>query len=433
MPTRMPPTVCGSSCSSAVARRRCNRGVQPSSVPWPRNHCSIWSETMDDSPWMPPAPGAPRPEPEAQTPAPPSLPPPPPVSPWSRDAEQGADASDLPAPTIVDPVSTGESGRPRRSKLVVGAGVAAVLAVGAAGIFAVSRFTGSAQGGAGTPSELGTALLTAIENEDVLGMTDLLSPGERDVFRQPLIDLVSELTRLEVLSPEADLAKIDGLDIVLADTSVTARPTNVDDIVNVQMQAEATSTVDGQQVPIGALITDNLDPDDVTEIRGTVQTETEHFDVTLTAVEDGGRWYFSLFHTAAETARADLEPEPDIPVDGIGADGGESPEEAVDLTLDRIAALDLAGTIRMLNPGEAAALQRYAPLFLDEAQAELDDAGVQLEIRDTSFRVEGDGDQRTVLFDSITFAVTGPDEDTGQQIEAVVTIADDCVHAESQG
>ena len=38
---------------------------------------------------------------------------------------------------------------------------------------------------------------------NVLGVVDVLSPGEREVFRDPLVDLVSELTRLGVLSEQA--------------------------------------------------------------------------------------------------------------------------------------------------------------------------------------------------------------------------------------
>ena len=125
---------------------------------------------------------------------------------------------------LVDTVDTEQAHKPRRSKAVMAGAVLAVLAVGAAGVFAVSRFTGAAAGGAASPSELGTALFTAIDNEDVLGVTDLLLPGERDLFRQPMIDLVSELSRLEVLAPEADLANIAGVDITLGGTSVTARP-----------------------------------------------------------------------------------------------------------------------------------------------------------------------------------------------------------------
>src|SRR5262249_15057895 len=190
-----------------------------------------------------------------------------------------------PAPAPAEPIPSGETARPRRTKFIVGAGLAAVLAVGAAGVFAVSRFNGAAEGGAGSPSELGTALFTAIDNEDVLGMTDLLLPGERDLFRQPMIDLVAELSRLEVLTPDADLSDISGVDITLGSTSVTARPTNVPDIVNVDLRADVSATVDGNTFPIGDLVTDNMDPDALTELRGTTETSTDQLDTSLAAVQ----------------------------------------------------------------------------------------------------------------------------------------------------
>ena len=65
-------------------------------------------------------------------------------------------------------------------------------------------------------------MLAAIENEDVLGILDLLMPGEREVFKQPAIDFVSELSRLEVLSPAADLAKIEGVDFAITGGMVQA-------------------------------------------------------------------------------------------------------------------------------------------------------------------------------------------------------------------
>jgi hypothetical protein len=380
---------------------------------------------------MPPDANASVPEPALPAPeAPGPFLPPPPVSPWSRDAF-GAPLPepDLAGATIVDPVAPGELQRPRRSKLVLGGAVVAVLAVGAAGVFAVSRFNGATAGGAGDPTELGTQLLTAIENEDVLGMVDVLAPGERDLFREPMIDMVNELVRLEVLAPEADLAKIAGVDIELDRETVTARQTNVPDIVNVDLSAEATSTVDGETVPIGDLITDNLDADAVAEIRGTDETTTEEFEVSLTAVEQDGRWYFSLFHTAAEELRGGIEPEPDIPAEGIGADGADSPEAAVDSLLDRIESLDLAGMIRILNPGEAAALQRYAPLFLAEAEAALAEVPIELEITDRQFRVEGDGDQRTVLIDGLTISGRVDEQGTDQDVEFEVSIEGTCTRA----
>ena len=97
-----------------------------------------------------------------------------------------------------------------RRKGVLIAAVVTVFAVGGAATFAATQLAGSNAGGAATAQEVGEQVLDAIENEDVLGILDLLMPGEREVFKQPAIDFVSELSRLEVLSPAADLAKIDG-------------------------------------------------------------------------------------------------------------------------------------------------------------------------------------------------------------------------------
>ena len=54
--------------------------------------------------------------------------------------------------------------------------------------------------------------------------------------------------------------------------------------------------------------------------------------------------------------------------------------------------LDLEAMIGALDPGETQALQRYAPLFLEDAQAELDEAAFELSIDDRSYVVDGSGD-----------------------------------------
>jgi hypothetical protein len=382
---------------------------------------------MDDSQWMPP-------DPHRMAPPPPPAPVLPPAPALAAPAFEGPTVEAAPAfegPTV-EPIGPAESARPRRSKLLVGGGVVAVLAVGVAGVFAVQQYSGAGAGGAASPGELGAELMTAIEHEDVLGMVDTLLPGERDVMRDPLVELVSELTRLDVLSDGADLSSIAGFDVELDGEAVTARGTNVDDIVNVDMRAEATVTVDGSVVPLGELVTDNMEPADVTEMRDTVETSTEDFDVTLTAVEQDGQWYFSLFHTVAEQLRGQSEPMPDVPVEGIGAAGADSPEAAFDQMLDDFVTLDVPGLIRGLNPGEAAALQRYAPLFLDEVDAAIAELpGFQISVDSRDIRVEGDGDTRTVFVDAM--ALSGSFGDTGDQVRFQVGFEGDCVHASVEG
>jgi hypothetical protein len=402
----------------------------PAVSPWSRDAVLAPSPFPDGAaggagPVVPPSPWSPAGAssmPTTDTTPPPI---PPPAAPaWSAAAGAAGPTAATPSVEAGEPIA--EPGRPRRSKLVVGGAVAAVLAVGGAGVFAVSSFTGSDPGGAATPEELGLDLLTALENEDVLGAVDLLLPGERDVLRQPLVDLVSELTRLEVLSPEADLSKILGYDIELTGERAEPKPTNVDDIVNVALAADATVTFDGAQIPIGDLITDNLTEEQLDELRGTNETDDDVIDLSITAVRQDGRWYFSAFHTIAEAARQAAVPDAAIPAAGLAAEGAESPEAAIDRLFANVEALDVRGLIAGLNPGEASALQRYAPLFLDEVEAEIDQAPLEWRITERDVRIEGSGDTRTAFLDALTVEGTA---------DAPFSFSYDgkCVTAEAEG
>ena len=66
---------------------------------------------------------------------------------------------------------------------------------------------------------------------------------------------------------------------------------------------------------------------------------------------------------------------------------------------DAVDDLDLTALIASLNPNEAEALQRYAPIFIGEAQDGLDDLDAKIAFTDTAFTVTGDGDRRTVSVD----------------------------------
>ena len=352
--------------------------------------------------------------PEPHLPAPPPVAPPSPWSPDGADAAGGAAPSSpadqyatpnpighvVPAGQLIEPGSPGDGTRPRRSKWLVGGAVAAVMAVGGAGVFAVSNLTGSTAGGAASPEELGVDMLLAIENEDVLGAIDLLLPGERASLGEPFVEMISELQRLDVLAA-TDLSQISGIDLELSGEDVQVRATNVDDIANIDLRADVVVSVDGAELPIGEIITDNMPDDMVTELRGTRVTETDSFDIWLTAVESEGQWYFSLLHSAAELARQEAVPGSDIPLVGVGAVGTDTPEGAIDAMLDSVEALDLTALIQSLNPGEAAALQRYAPLFLDDVDSALAEVPLDWQITEREFRVEGDGETRTVFIDAL--------------------------------
>ena len=90
----------------------------------------------------------------------------------------------------------------------------------------------------------------------------MLLPGERETLRGPVTDLADELQRLEVLSDDASLSDIGGVDFIVEDESVEVTETNVDDIVNLADHAPSIGgSIDGEALPIGDWIRDNLDED----------------------------------------------------------------------------------------------------------------------------------------------------------------------------
>ena len=327
----------------------------------------------------------------------------------------------------------GDGGGGRSRKVLIG-GVVGVLAIGAAGVFAVTQMSGDNTGGAASPQELGDAMMESIAQEDFLGVIDLLLPGERETFGEPLSELVAELQRLEVVSDGASLEGIDGFDVALEERSVEVATTNVDDIANITMTADATVTVNGDELPVGELLTDNFG-DVFDEIEGVEETDSGlEFALPVTAVEQDGRWYVSAMYTTAETARQRAGFD-EIPVEGIAPKGGGSPEGAVDVLLDGVEQLDLSAVIGAINPNEAEALQRYAPLFLGEAQDALDELPVAMEFTGTEYEVSGSGSTRSVILTAAQLAgeFRDPNGESSETVPFTLDYADGCYRAETQG
>ena len=98
------------------------------------------------------------------------------------------------------PVETTPRGSGRSTGKIVAAAVGAVAIVGA-GVFAITRISGdgSASGGADSPEAAASMLLDALDDEDALGAVDVLLPGERETFREPMQRFVTQLEDWEVI------------------------------------------------------------------------------------------------------------------------------------------------------------------------------------------------------------------------------------------
>lgn len=334
---------------------------------------------------MVPGPPSAAPFPPAAAPSLPAVPPPVPHTP-------GVPVPGT-APIVFDAALTfADEPAPRRRGRVATAGaVAGVLALGAAGVFAVTQMVGGNAGGADSPEGVGMAAMASIEQEDMLGLVDLLLPGERETFRDPMIEMVGELARIEVLSDDVALNDLSGIDVDLTDESTAVSPTNAPDIANITMRASMTATVNGAQLPVGGLITDSFG-DDIAAVQ---ETETTDFELPMTVVREDGRWYLSVLHTAAESIRGG-DFGPPIPASGIVARGGDTPEGAIDVLLDGVERLELATILGAINPREAQALHRYAPLFLGDAQRALDEVPLRWQVTDVTYEVSGEGSTRFV-------------------------------------
>jgi hypothetical protein len=145
-------------------------------------------------------------------------------------------------PVVTASVPVVDSPTPRRSRGKVIGAVAGVGALVAAGTFAVVSIAGNdGDGGASSPEAVGLQLFEALGNEDALGVIDLLLPGERETFRQPVIDLFDNLRRIEVIDPSASLGKVGGLDFEFSDIQVNTESTGADDIVKVVVDGSAST------------------------------------------------------------------------------------------------------------------------------------------------------------------------------------------------
>ena len=308
-----------------------------------------------------------------------------------------------------------------RGKMVgVLVGVAALLG---AGVFAIAKISDddSTAGGAASPEAVGDKLVASLDSEDLLGIVDLLLPGERDTFRQPLLDLRSELQRLEVTDGEVDLNKVPGFDITITDPEVRSRETNVDDISTVNITGTAAVAVNGEDLPIGELLIDSAFGGERPDVDPS--EDEEDFDITVTTVKQDGNWYLSLLYTAANSL-AGGEDVPDVGVTPVGAD---SPEGALDNLVTAAGDLDVEGVIASLNPNEASALQRYAPLFIDDVQNQLDDVDADIQVSDAEYVVSGSGDRRQVTITAITIEASDGDNDV------TIELKDGCATVSSNG
>lgn len=285
-----------------------------------------------------------------------------------------------------------------RSMGAIAALAVGIIAVLAGGAFAVSQLAGQST----SPEDAVEKLFRAVADEDALGVLEALPPSERDVLKGPLQDIVGELKRLDILSADADLESLAGVEAQVDDLELSSQRIR-DGLAEVRIdRGTLTTSADPDRIPLGGFVRD-VGGDDLSQARATGPQDedlrSEGAQDVMIAVREDDRWYFSVWYTVAELARRESDaPLPD-PAQRVNANGAGSAEEAVDRFLRAAVSLDLRRMIELLPPDEARALHDYAPLFLDDAQ----DAGadfrrsVDVEVTQLDLRTAGQGDDRALV------------------------------------
>jgi hypothetical protein len=347
----------------------------------------------------------------------------------------------------------------RRKFIPLAIGTVVVLA---AGTFAFTQISGS-DGGAGSPEEALDGFMSALADEDVIGMLDSFTPGERDALRNLTESTSDELGRLGVVGETFELEGVPGIDIALSDD---AEFEVVEEVVPDQLAlvapnaGEMTVTFDPDALEDG-LVGDTL-RDLIERSGGDVDLadsiEEEEIEVDLAdlaeeaggpagapagfaAIDEGDGWHLSLGYTIAENARQSelalaeelgddvgaLDDAPDIDDPAIAPEGAETPEDAVIELIEAAGALDAERAIALLDPEELGVLQVYSQYFLDEIRSAADGVDVPsggfVDVTELEADVTdaGNGGQR------VTPTAISADVDAGDDGGGSLTLEGDCV------
>lgn len=260
----------------------------------------------------------------------------------------------------VDPSTEPVNGRNRPRRLAA-VGVIGALAVGA-GVFGITTMNGS--DGPASPEDAVEVFFDAVEDQDVIGLLEAVTPRERPALRRTVDGVLAEADRAEVTA-EVDLRDVEGVDLRVVDLAHETIEL-ADGMAGVDLTTGAVEAdVDLDDLPIGRTIRNVLDPDATVDDAATLDLS----GLRVMTVEDGGSWYVSLAYTGAEALRRSLDPVPDVPSFApiTGATGGDSPEDVVMDLAAAIDDLDLAAMIALTSPTRARVLHDYGPMLIDAA------------------------------------------------------------------
>ncbi len=371
-----------------------------------------------------PPPGQPEPGPWAPPPA--GWSPQPPAPQWGQPAPSGGVQWPSPPGSAADqPFGAGpapdQAPAPRRSARtgLVASMLGLVVLVGGGALTYVA-FSDSSESGASSPRAAVQQVIDDLQRADLIGVLDDLAPGERDALANPIREDIAKLKELKVLAASADPSSLSGFSFTTKDLTFGATPITVNDHVQIVQITGGSVDVRGDITKIP--FTDRFRK--LTSVgSGTDTTASSHTDITspvrIATVQVGGRWYPSIFYTAADAMASRQLPKAS---DAIVANGADSPEAIVRTTVEALLRGDVGAALQGVSPAELGAVHDYGGMLVNQTSA-WPDTGVTIKTLDLTTTPISGGAVRVGLS---KLEVTTPD---GQQLS--ISIDKSCVTASS--
>ncbi|SDP40350.1 hypothetical protein SAMN04515671_4071 [Nakamurella panacisegetis] len=297
--------------------------------------------------------------------------------------QYGQPASDVNQPSYGQQFGPGGPGLPTPSAPVkkshtalivtVVAVVVALLAGGGIYWFGI-RDTKSA-GGQASPQEAANAMLVSLSQKDPIGVADQLDPAEASLFSDLNGEFLTELKRLQILQPSASATSLTGSKITVSGLTYGATD-QISDHEQVVTLTGGTVTVtsDPSQLPV----TDKIKNAAGTALAKSAQTKTYNIadevkklghPIRIATVNRNGKWYPSLFYTAADYWAQSAKVGNPTSADYIAPAGGSSPEDAMNQLLSAATSGDYTKLIALLPPQEMGVMHDYGKLIVGKIPA----------------------------------------------------------------
>lgn len=314
---------------------------------------------------------------------------------------------------------TPPAGAPKKSRtavIITAIAVVVALLVGGSFLYFGNRSTKSA-GGQASPQAAANSMLLSLTKKDPIGVADQLDPAEASLFSDFTGDILTELKRLQIVNSSASASDLTGSTITVTGLTYDNNPEQVNDHVSVVKLTGGTVTVvsDPGKLPITDKIK-NAAGDALTTMEPSSKTiniadevRKMGHPIRISTVKRDGKWYPSLFYTAADYwAQAKSTGNPTA-ADFIPANGGSSPEDTMNKVLAASTSGDITTAISLLPPDEMGVLHDYGKLLTKNASSSSSNSLGDVKFSNATWDVSDVTGGKKVSLKTLTATVDGKD------------------------